>query len=129
MTATASVLVCRGCCCGTDDEERAGRQVETLGAAARSRPKGRLTLTNCLGPCSERDIVAVRHRDTDRPGKPLATTWFRHVDDRAVAALAAWVEDGAVAPVPDALAAHHFDPADHEVKPDDEIMTSDRVRG
>lgn len=128
MTATASVLVCRGCCCGTDDVERAEDQVATLRDAVSELPKGRVTLTNCLGPCSERDIVAVRHRDTDRPGRPLATTWFRHVDDAAIAALCKWVATGADGDVPHRLQIHLFDADDHDVTADDAITTSDRVR-
>lgn len=128
MTATASVLVCRGCCCGTDDGTRAVDHVEILRGAAQRLPAGRLTLTNCLGPCSERDIVAVRHRDTDRPGRPLATTWFRLVDDAAVEALRCWITAGATGDVPAPITANVFDPSDYDVTPDDEITTSDRAR-
>lgn len=128
MTATASVLVCRGCCWGTDDEYQAARHLETLRAAALGLPKGRLTVTNCLGPCSERDIVAIRHRDTDRPGRPLAATWFRLVDEAAVEHLGDWVAAGATGPTPESLRANQFDPDDHGVTPDDEITTSDRAR-
>lgn len=128
MTATASVLVCRGCCCGTDDEARAARHIAALRDAVSGLPKGRVTVTNCLGPCSERDIVAVRHRDTDLPGRPTGTTWFRHVDDDAVDALREWVAAGAATETPVALAANEFDPDQVDVTPDDEITTSDRIR-
>ncbi len=128
MIPTASVLVCRGCCCGTEDEDEAARHLERLRAAALRLPKGRVTVTNCLGPCAEGNIVAIRHRDVDRPGRPLATTWFRRVDDEAVELLHDWVIAGATGPTPEPLRPHEFDPDEHDVTPEDEITTSVRVR-
>ena len=127
MTATASVLICRGCCCGKDEPVQAARHEEALRRAVADLPRGRVTLTKCLGPCSARDIVAVRHRDTDRPGTPLGTTWLRRVDDAAVESLRCWIVGGATGDVPRALAGHVFDPDDNDVTPDDRITVSDRV--
>src|SRR5690606_22318725 len=106
----------------------AATHVDALRAAATSLPGGRLTLTSCLGPCSERDVVAVRHRDTGRPGRPLATTWLRRVDDAAVRALCEWVTAGAAGYVPAPLRRHRFEPADGDVADEDAISVSDRVR-
>ncbi|TKJ18277.1 (2Fe-2S) ferredoxin domain-containing protein [Blastococcus sp. CCUG 61487] len=128
MTPTASVLVCRGCCCGRDDPEPAAQRLATLRSGVDDLPGGRVTVVNCLGPCSDRDVVAVRHRDTERRGGRLGTTWFRRVDADAAGRIAGWVREGAVAPVPAALVPHLFDPGttgSPSVTPDHEITVVD----
>jgi (2Fe-2S) ferredoxin len=100
-----SVLVCRGCCCGTakhpDVDHEA--QVETL---RRSLPDGtrvRLFEVDCLGPCSRSNVVVVR-RDGER-------RWFGQIlDDEVTQALAGWVSDGAQEPPPALVARHEFAP-------------------
>lgn len=56
------VLLCRGCCCGTEakhsdvdhaDQERVLRQ-------AAERSGGKLVLTRCLGPCERSNVVVVK---------------------------------------------------------------------
>lgn len=128
MTPTASVLVCRGCCCGRDDPGPADERLRTLRSAVTDLPGGRVTVTNCLGPCSDRDVVAVRHRDTERRGGRQGTTWFRRVDAVAAERISGWVGAGAVGPVPPLLAPHLFDPGatgSPTVTPDHEITVTD----
>jgi hypothetical protein len=130
METTASLLVCRGCCCGTADPAAAADRLGALQAAVVSLPGGRVTATNCLGPCSYADVVAVRHRDVERTGRRYPTTWLRQVDDAAAGELADWVRGGAQLPVPDELAAYVFDPAVEGAPPvtaDHDITPSDRV--
>ncbi len=130
IVPTASVLVCRGCCCGRESPGSAAKRLHAMRTAARSLPKGRTTVTDCLGPCSDFDVVAVRHRDAGQAGRRLGTTWFRRVDDAAAERIASWVRAGATGGAPASLAAHVFDPhADGtlSVTPEHEITVSDRV--
>jgi cobaltochelatase CobN len=104
------VLACVGCCCG--HAERGGpktpprtlkremrRAFRDSGLAGRAR----LAFTDCLGPCSEANVVLV-YLD----GRPL---WLRRVNDVArFLAVLAWIAaalDGAARLSP-ALAAHSF---------------------
>lgn len=98
MTPTATILVCRGCCCDTDDPIVAARELATLRRAVTGLLAGRLRVTNCLGPCEERNLVAARHRDTDHPGRRLATTWLARLGRGSIDDLAEWLADGAVTP-------------------------------
>ena len=105
------VLACVGCCCG--NPERGGpktppgtlkremrRAFREAGVAGRLR----LAFTDCLGPCSEANVVFLY-----LGGRPL---WLRRVNEIArFAALLAWARaavDGIEAPLPPALAALSF---------------------
>jgi predicted metal-binding protein len=100
-----SVLVCRGCCCGTakhpDVDHEA--QVETLRRSLPDGTRARLFEVDCLGPCSRSNVVVVR-RDGER-------RWFGQIlDDEVTQALAGWVSDGAQEPPPALVARHEFAP-------------------
>ena len=60
-----SVLVCRGCCCGTEDGPEPARHVAQLEAAV-AAAGGRLKITNCIGPCDRKNVVVVRGRSETR---------------------------------------------------------------
>jgi hypothetical protein len=87
-----SVLVCRGCCCGTSRKHPAvdhEMQVATLSTAAR-QGGGRCRVVDCLDECSASNVVVVRRRD----GHPAI--WLGSVlsvDDTA--AVADWLAQGA----------------------------------
>lgn len=127
MTATSTVLVCRGCCCGTEkhpDFDHAAQLAE-LRAASDEDSAGRIRVTQCLGPCGESNVIAVRHRDTERSGVRVGTTWFGGVlTTRLTADLAGWVSSGAAPEtLPASLLGCRLDPdqviggvtPDHEV--------------
>ena len=107
--APSTVLLCRGCCCGTaakhpgtdhDGQEQAVR--DAVGA----RPDVELRVVDCLDECDRSNVVVLR-----RAGRPARDrdTWLGGVlAGRATAALAAWLGDGAPEPVPAPLAGHRF---------------------
>ena len=127
--ATATLLVCRGCCCGTDKHEDVDHdlQVDALRAAVAELPGSRLRITDCLGPCGSSNVIAVRHRDLAKPGVRIATTWLgTMLDPTSTEALANWIRTGAKPhTMPDALVALMFDPLAEIVTPDHEITYLD----
>jgi hypothetical protein len=102
---TVSVLVCRGCCCGTSkhpDVDHAG-QLDALRAATLAQERARLWEVDCLGPCSSSNVVVVR--------SGTARRWFgQMLDPDDTQLLAAWIEAGAHTSPPPRLAARQFDP-------------------
>ncbi|MEM8745809.1 MAG: hypothetical protein AAGF91_03835 [Actinomycetota bacterium] len=100
---STSVLVCRGCCCGTEskhpDVDHDGHE-ERLRTAAEAAA-GRVMTVDCLGPCERSNVVVVR-RGTQR-------TWFGDLlDDDQIDRLGAWIASGSP-DVPADLAAHRFE--------------------
>jgi hypothetical protein len=82
-----SVLVCRGCCCGTDkhpDVDHDGQLAQLEAAGARCH------VVDCLGPCDRSNVVVVRRDE--------ARWWFGEVFDAGP--LAAWVAQGAAGEPP-----------------------------
>ncbi len=120
-----TVLVCRGCCCGTDKQPDTDheKQLAVLEAAVDSHRPSRFRVTNCLGPCGEANVVAIRHRDMANRGARLGTTWLARVlDDDVTTALADWIATGCVrSDMPALLSTHVFDPVEGTVTPDNEM--------
>jgi hypothetical protein len=53
-------------------------------------------ITDCLGPCSSRNVIAIRHRRLDTPGVRHGTTWLGALaDDTPLDELSAWLRGGA----------------------------------
>ncbi|HWJ96794.1 MAG TPA: hypothetical protein VNQ33_01475 [Acidimicrobiales bacterium] len=94
-----SVIVCRGCCCGSEQKHPDvdhDAQVEALRASLPA--SGRLWTVDCLGPCERSNVVVVRTRAAGR-------RWFGGVlATAATGALADWIRDGAVGAPPPLLA-------------------------
>lgn len=93
--APVGVTVCRGCCCGDpakhpDVDHDA--QLEALRAMARSGAV-RLTVSECLGPCEEANVVVVRPSAPGRRagGRPR---WFGSLTEPDIAHLGQWVRAG-----------------------------------
>jgi len=103
------VLLCRGCCCGTRerhpkvDHETQERRLET---AADAQPGVALRVVECLDECDRSNVAVLR-----RTGVPVRErdTWLGGLlTDRATAALVAWIAEGGVGPLPDALSGLRF---------------------
>lgn len=104
-----SVLVCRGCCCGTarkhPDVDHDG-QLAAWRHAAAVGGHTRVHVVGCLDACERSNVVVVR----DRPGG--RRRWLGDVTTpEATVALATWIASGAdVADLPPTLAARAFEP-------------------
>jgi cobaltochelatase CobN len=117
MADGALIVACIGCCCG--HAERGGpktapgtlkREMRRAFRHAGLDGRARLAFSDCLGPCSEANVVFVY-----RYGAPL---WLRRVNTiEPFAMLLDWLHQalpqpnraaGGVAPLPPALAARTF---------------------
>lgn len=107
MADAGLLLACAGCCCGHPDKGGARiarpawrRRVAGAGLAGRVR----LAFTECLGPCSEANVVLLYLH-----GRPL---WFRRINTpelfEALLAHARAAVDAPGAALPPALAEHSF---------------------
>lgn len=113
-----AVLVCRGCCCGTDkhadiDHEQ---QLRVLRSAS-DVGSVEVRVTECLGPCGNSNLVALWHGDGSR-------SWLGEIlSPESTEALAAWLAaGGSPGDRPTALddhSLHRLDPRlftpDHEI--------------
>jgi hypothetical protein len=101
-----SVVVCRGCCCGTTAKHPGvehDAQVEALRAALPSDRRARLFVVDCLGPCEHSNVVVVRAGERRH--------WFGHVLRRGdTAVLARWLQAGAPLLPPPMGRAYEFAP-------------------
>lgn len=106
------ILTCAGCCCGHPAHGGALSPQRTLKATLRRLHKAsgldgrvRLAFTDCLGPCSEANVILLYLH-----GRPL---WFRRMNDpQLIDALLAYSRtasaDGGAPPLPAELAARSF---------------------
>jgi predicted metal-binding protein len=92
MSSALSVLVCRGCCCGTAAKHPLtdhDAQVDALRQTVARVPGARLRVVDCVDQCSRSNVVVVRRRDGG------GSTWFGYVLSALdTKALAAWIEAG-----------------------------------
>ena len=101
-----SVLVCRGCCCGTQDGVDHDGHLAAI-TAATVDVGGRVKVTNCIGPCDRKNVVVVRTRP---PEARWTARYYQAVDDVEVQALRSWFAAGALDhPEPAELASVRFD--------------------
>jgi cobaltochelatase CobN len=109
MADAGLILACAGCCCGHPAHGGALSPLRTLKSTLRRLYKAsgldgrvRLAFTDCLGPCSEANVIFLYLL-----GRPL---WFRRMNaPELVGALldhCRTAEGGS--PLPDALAARSF---------------------
>lgn len=114
-----SVLVCRGCCCGTSKHSDVdhGSQTDTLRHALPSDIRSRLFESDCLGPCERSNVIVVSRNGRRR--------WFgRVLAAEQTHALADWIGTGANGPLPAEVAALEFAP---EHDDGESVATTSRV--
>ena len=100
-----SVLICRGCCCGTEEGPDPARHLDQIRQAT-AAVGGRLKVTNCIGPCDRKNVVVVRSRSE---GERWMARYYGAVGQREVDSLCAWVAaDPALAEEPASLATCRF---------------------
>lgn len=107
--ADTVVLLCRGCCCGTRAKHPKvdhDRQEQILAAAADTHPGVEVRVVDCLDECDRSNVAVIRR--TGAPPRERDTWLGGLLTDRATAALADWIADGADGPLPDTLAGLRF---------------------
>lgn len=105
----AVVLLCRGCCCGTSDKHPKvdhDAQQRRLETAVDAHPGVALRVVDCLDEC-DRSNVAILRRSYG-PARERDTWLGGLLTDRPTTALVAWIADGGVGPLPDALSGLRF---------------------
>jgi len=112
-----TVLVCRGCCCGTAGKHPDVPHGEHLrrindAIATLSEPRSRVRVTDCLGPCRHSNVVVVRPHRRGRPGDRDAVWLGEMLTQAAIDTLTAWIRAGGPSRcrLPPSLEAHMFDP-------------------
>jgi cobaltochelatase CobN len=112
MPEVGLILACSGCCCGHPDRGGALAPPRVLKATTRRLHKAsgladrvRLAFTDCLGPCSEANVMLLY-----LGGRPF---WFRRMNTpEAVEALLVYARDaaadGGAPPLPAELASRSF---------------------
>lgn len=95
-----TVLVCRGCCCGTIRKHPHTDHPAHLAHLqhATSVGGGQLRIVDCLDVCARSNVVVVR-----RPGQPAMWIGDLHTDT-AIETLSRWIETGATHQPPAELA-------------------------
>jgi predicted metal-binding protein len=119
-----TVLVCRGCCCGTiqkhpDVDHDA--QVRTLEQAAAATTGITVRAVSCMEECSRSNVVVVRCHGA---GANRTTYWLGEMlHERKTDLLAAWIARGGArtAPLPMGLALSQFLPGNDAVCAVDKI--------
>jgi len=110
--SAATVVVCRGCCCGTQAKHP---DVHHAAHLARLRDiadetGGRLRVTGCLGNCERSNTIVVIPTAAGRRAGGRVTWLGTMLDSVAIETLAQWVRSGGpgLAPLPAQLLAHHI---------------------
>ena len=112
MDRRTGVVLCRGCCCGTerrDPDTDHAAQLAWLRQLPRAHPDGVTARTSeCLGPCAQANVLVVRPSPAGRRrgGRPV---WFGFVGDtRVLTLLEGWLRAGGpgFARLPDELELH-----------------------
>ncbi|MEM8707007.1 MAG: (2Fe-2S) ferredoxin domain-containing protein [Actinomycetota bacterium] len=102
MSPVSSVLVCRGCCCGSatkHPEMDHDGQTSRLRAAT-AAVGARFNTTDCLGPCERANVVVIRDGQRRR--------WLGDLGDADVDALAEWIAAPDTDELPAAIVPHVF---------------------
>lgn len=104
-----TVLLCRGCCCGTAEKHPRtdhDAQEQALREAALASPGVDVRVVDCLDECDRSNVVVLRRagaRAADRD------TWLGGVlTPRATETLCRWIAHGASGPLPAELAGRRF---------------------
>ena len=112
MDRRTGVVLCRGCCCGTerrDPHTDHAAQLTWLRQLSHTHPDGVTARTSeCLGPCAQANVLVVRPSPAGRRrgGRPV---WFGFVGDTRVLTLVeSWLRAGGpgLAALPDELELH-----------------------
>ncbi|MFD0718578.1 (2Fe-2S) ferredoxin domain-containing protein [Streptomyces globosus] len=111
-----TLVLCRGCCCGDPRKnpgtDHAGQLARLREAAAASGGRIAVRTSDCLGPCSQANVLVVQPA-TEARRRGARAAWFGWaLDDTATDEVIAWAEAGGpgVAPLPATLDLHRIEP-------------------
>ena len=106
-----TVVMCRGCCCGTT-RKHPGFDHDSQLATLRELLQGvsNFRVTDCLGPCERSNVVVVSPSSTGRRRGGRATWLGSVLDEAAASDIATWLRDGGpgLAQLPGALTRYRF---------------------
>ena len=107
-----TVVVCRGCCCGTT-RKHPGFDHDSQVVILRELLQGvsNFRITDCLGPCERSNVIVVSPSRTGRRHGGRST-WFGFMLDGAAASdITDWLCDGGpgLAQLPDNLTRNRFE--------------------
>ena len=88
--SSLSVLICRGCCCGTQQGVDHDGHLGVITAAAVDAG-GRVKVTKCIGPCDRKNVVVVRTR---APQSRWVARYYQAVEGAEVESLRTWFASG-----------------------------------
>ena len=112
MSRRTGVVLCRGCCCGSerrDPHTDHAAQLDWLLQLERAHPDGvTARISDCLGPCARANVLVVRPSSAGRRrgGRPV---WFGSVrDTRILVVVESWLRAGGpgLVALPDELEQH-----------------------
>ena len=93
------VLICRGCCCGT---ERKHPEVDHDGQIVAISARARARVVDCVGECAHSNVVIVHSGDGP-------SVWLGGINNPAItSALCEWLGAGAPQPPPQVLQSRVF---------------------
>ncbi len=103
------VLICRGCCCGTDAKHPHTDHVaqeNALEKATAESGSAQLRIVDCLDECDRSNVAVLRKPHAKGKDRDI---WLGGLlTERATDELAQWLADGAEGPLPSAVAGLRF---------------------
>jgi (2Fe-2S) ferredoxin len=110
---TATVTVCRGCCCGRAEKNPGTDHAGQLAALRERLGRERVRISECLDVCEQSNVIVVSPAPAGRAngGRPV---WLGLIHDAdAVADIADWVQAGGpgLAEPPEILDLYRFAPS------------------
>lgn len=108
-----TVIVCRGCCCGTKDFPGLNHAAQYTGLKRALEPSASVRASDCLDACEQANVIVVQPSVAGRTagGRPV---WLAMANDHDIEAdITAWVEAGGpgLAEMPQVLDLYEYRPS------------------
>ncbi|NUT37916.1 MAG: (2Fe-2S) ferredoxin domain-containing protein [Hamadaea sp.] len=107
-TSSCHVVVCRGCCCGTDKHPDVDHAAQLQ--CIRQVRHASVRVSGCLGDCDNSNNIVVVPSRAGRAAGATPVWLARILDPELTEAIAGWLDAGGpgLAPMPRELAAHRL---------------------
>lgn len=108
-----TIIVCRGCCCGTKDFPGLNHAAQYTGLKRALEPSASVRASDCLDACEQANVIVVRPSVAGRTagGRPV---WLTMANDHDIEAdIIGWVEAGGpgLAEMPPVLDLYEYRPS------------------